>query len=296
MNNKLYGIISAIVTPMNSDESINHEKLVKQIDRMIASGIHGIFCLGTNGEFYALTYKEKLKIIETTVKAVAKRVPVYAGVGCTTTRETIELAQQAQILGADIASIITPYFGQVNQEQLFNHYKTIAENIDLPILLYNIPARTGNSIECTTLERLAAITNIIGIKDSSGNFDNILKYLEITNREFPVLSGNDSLILYTLMAGGHGAVSGCANIFPYKLAQIYELFKKGEIIESLKIQDSIRPIRNCLSLGNPNSIVKYIVNLCGHDVGPARSPFNISTELDEKLLKVIETYNLNEWN
>ncbi len=291
-----FGIIVALATPMHEDETINYIELRRQVNRMIQSGIHGLFCLGTNGEFYALNEEEKIQVLQTIIEENAGRLPVYAGVGCITTRETVRLAQKAQECGADAVSVITPFFGQVSQSELINHYRSVAESIDLPVILYNIPARTGNHIDYKTVEKLSKIKNIVAIKDSSGNFDNILKYLEVTERKFAVLSGNDSLILYTLMAGGTGAVAGCANIFPYKMAQIYNLYKQGKIKEAMEIQDGIRHIRNCLSMGNPNSVVKRTVNLLGYNIGPARAPFDISyAACDHKILEVLKTY-YEDWS
>jgi 4-hydroxy-tetrahydrodipicolinate synthase len=238
-----------------------------------------------------LSEEDKIRVLQTIIDENAGRLPVYAGVGCITTRDTVRLAQKAQECGADAVSVITPFFGQVSQNELINHYRSVAESIDIPVILYNIPGRTGNNIDYTTLEKLSRIDNIVAIKDSSGNFDNILKYLEVTGRRFAVLSGNDSLILYNLIAGGTGAVAGCANIFPNKMVQIYNLFKQGKIEEAMKIQDGIRPVRNCLSMGNPNSVVKRIVNLLGYNVGPARAPFDISySDCDNRILEVLETY------
>ena len=293
---KPYGVLSAMITPMNSDESINEVALRKQTDRFVESKIHGLFCLGTNGEFYALSHDEKIKVMQIVVEQTNKRKPVCAGVGCVTTAETVALAQKAQEIGADAISVITPYFGQVGQDELVAHYKSVAESVDIGVILYNIPARTGNSISRATVEKLAKVKNIVAIKDSSGSFDNILQYLEATGREFPVLSGNDSLILYTLMAGGVGGIAGTGNLFPNKMGSIYDLFLEKKYIEAQAIQDGIRHIRDCFSLGNPNSVVKRCAHLLGEEVGPIRRPFSGSFEKwDERLKTVLDMY-YKDWN
>ena len=289
------GIITALATPMYENGSVNFNELRNQVNRMIESGIHGLFCLGTNGEFYALSEHEKIEILKTVIDENKGRLPVYAGVGCVTTKDTVQLAQKAQECGADALSVITPYFGQVSQIELYNHYRSVAESTDLPVVLYNIPTRTGNSIDCETLEKLASIKNIVAIKDSSGNFDNTLKYLEVTQREFAVLAGNDSLILYTLIAGGVGAIAGCANIFPFKMSQIYELYNQNKLKEAMEIQDKIRYIRNCMTLGNPNSVVKRTVNLIGFPIGPARAPFDIPYTDCDPIIKKVLTMHYSEW-
>lgn len=288
------GVLAALATPMNDDETINFGELSNQVNRMIASGIHGLFCLGTNGEFYALSTDEKLAIMRTVKEAAGGRIPVVAGVGCVTTAETVRMSEQAQEIGVDALSVITPYFGQLTQDKMIAHYKSVAASVDMPVIIYNIPARTGNTVDWKTLEKLAGVKNITGIKDSSGNFDNILCYLEATGREFPVVAGNDSLILSTLTAGGTGAVAGCANIFPRKLASIYDLFIAGDIKAATETQDGVRAIRRCLSLGNPNSVIKRAACLVGQNLGPARKPFDVEIEkCDPVLLETIEKHYKN---
>ena len=194
--------------------------------------MHGIFVFGTNGEGYILDEEEKAEIIRVAVKAVNGRVPVYAGTGCVSTRDTIRMSRKAKELGADVLSIITPSFAAASQEELIQHYETVANAVDMPILLYNIPARTGNALAPATVQKLSQVANIVGAKDSSGNFDNILQYIEKTrggDKPFTVLSGNDSLILWTLLAGGKGAIAGCANVFPHTMVSIYEKFTAGDL-------------------------------------------------------------------
>ena len=288
---KPQGIITPILTPLTAEEKFNEQEMRQQINRLITAGVSGIFTLGTNGEFYALSQVEKIAIIKVVVGEVKGRVPVYAGTGCVTTQETIELSKIAQNLGVDVLSIISPYFAGISQADLYRHYSTIATAVDLPILLYNIPGRTGNNIDYTTVKKLAKFANIIGIKDSSGNFDNTLKYIENTDDRLSVLAGSDSLILWTLMAGGTGAISGCSNVFPELMVSIYKFWSEGNFAAANEAQKKIRPFRNVMQLGNPNSVVKRAVNLLGHPVGPAREPSNCNNpEIDAALFKVFELY------
>lgn len=273
---KIKGIIPAIITPMHEDESINEQELRNQVNRQVEAGVHGIFPFGTNGEGYILSESEKRRVLEIVVEAVAGRVPVYAGTGCISTKDTIKQSLMAKEVGADILSIITPSFAQASQDEIYEHYKAVAEAVDLPIVLYNIPARTGNAIAPATVEKLARIENIVGVKDSSGNFDNMLQYIEVT-RDIPgfaVLSGNDSLILWNLLAGGAGGVAGCANVYPKTMASIYNYFIAGNLDAARVAQDSIRSFRGCFRFGNPNTIVKTAVGLLGYPVGKCRAPFN----------------------
>lgn len=275
------GIIAAMATPFWEDESINEQELRNHVERMIAGGVHGLFCLGTNGEFYAMTEEEKVEVMKIVIDQNKGRLPVYVGTGCTTTKATIRLTQIAQQLGADCASIICPYYAQGSQQALYEHYKAVAEAVDIPILIYNMPARTGINVSWQTAAKLSEIKNIVGIKDSSGNFDNMLRYIEATRdleQPFAVLSGNDSLILWNLLAGGAGGIAGIANLFPHTLASIYNLYQQGDLKQARIVQDSIRPIRNCMAMANPNSVVKRAGNLMGYPLGPVRAPFDIHDE------------------
>ncbi len=290
-SSKIHGIITAMLTPMNGDESINYGELRNQVRRQINAGVHGLFCLGTNGEGYILSETEKLEIARTVIDENNGRLPVYAGTGCIGTRDTIELSKKAESLGADVLSVVAPYFAATSQNELYTHYASIAEAVDIPILLYNIPARTGVNLSVETVAKLAEIPNIVGIKDSSGNFDAILQYIEKTPDDFIVLSGNDSLVLWTLTAGGCGGICGIANLFPATMASIYETWKKGDFKEAKNIQASIRAMRDCFRLGNPNTIVKIAANLLGENVGPCRRPFYTDDKsVRQELSRVLDTY------
>lgn len=213
---EIKGIIPPIVTPMNEDESVNEKELRNQVNRQIKGGIHGLFPFGTNGEGYILNEKEKEEVLSIVIDETKGRVPVYAGTGCISTKDTIRQSQMAESLGADVLSIITPSFAAASQNELYDHYKAVAEAVDMPIVLYNIPARTGNALAPATVAKLSKIPNIVGAKDSSGNFDNMLQYIEQTrdSKDFAVLSGNDSLILWNLLAGGDRRYCGLRQRVP----------------------------------------------------------------------------------
>lgn len=276
---EIKGIISPVLTPMNpADESVNLDELRSQIERMIAGGVHGLFPFGTNGEGYILREKEKIEVLEAAIDQVKGRVPVYAGTGCISTRDTIRLSKKAQELGADVLSVITPSFAVASQKELYDHYAEVAKHVDIPIVLYNIPARTGNKLLPETVAELARDVDVImGAKDSSGDWDNLLAYINLTReleKDFRVLSGNDSLILKCLQAGGAGGIAGCANVYPKVLASIYDLFQVGKLEEAQAAQDSIASFRAVFQYGNPNTVVKKAVALLGYPVGDCRRPFN----------------------
>lgn len=284
------GIIAAMVTSLHDDETLNEAEIRNQVNRQIAAGVDAVFCLGTNGEFYILSDEEKARVIRIVVDEANGRVPVYAGTGCTGTQATIRLSLQAKELGADVLSVISPYFAAISQEEIYSHYKMLAEAVDLPIVMYNMPARTGNNIAPETVKKLAEIENIVGIKDSSGNWNNLLAYIQQTRgMEFSVLSGNDSLILSTLKEGGAGGITAVANIYPETMVAIYRRYIAGDLDGAEKAQESIAAIRSCFQYGNPNTVTKKATNLRGFPVGPCRAPFNnLSREAQETIQKVLE--------
>ena len=286
------GIITPVLTALTAEEKFDPQEYTAFINHLIEAGVQGIFPLGTNGEFYAFSQEEKIEIIKAAVKAVNGRVPVYAGTGCVTSKETIELSLAVQAMGGvDCLSIISPYFVAVSQDDIYRHYSAVAKAVDMPILLYNIPGRTGNNIDWKTVKKLAAFENIVGIKDSSGNFDNTLKYIENTDPSINVLMGSDSLILWALMAGATGAIAGCSNVFPELMVSIYNLWKEGKIAEANEAQKKIRPFRNVMQMGNPNSVVKRAAQLKGWKVGPAREPSNCANPaIDAALQEVFKLY------
>lgn len=289
---EIKGIIAPILTPMDEQENVNTAELRRQVERLIDAGIHGIFAFGTNGEGYILSEAEKELVLQTVIEQTDGRVPVYAGSGCVSTRDTIRMSRRAKDMGADVLSIITPWFAAASQEELVEHYTAVAKAVDMPIVLYNIPARTGNALQPATVERLSAVENIVGAKDSSGNFDNMLQYIERTkDRRFAVLSGNDSLILWNLLAGGTGGIAGCANVFPKNMVEIYEAFQRGDLERARICQDNIRAFRNCFKYGNPNTIVKTAAAMQGWPVGGCRKPFDhVSDEGKRAIQEVLKRY------
>ena len=204
------GIIPPVITPMNNDDeqTVNHEALRQQVERLLAGGVHGMFPLGTNGEAYALSFKEKEEILATVIDQVKGRVPVYAGTGCITTAETIRMSKRAEEMGADALSIITPSFALASQKELYDHYVAVAKQVNIPIILYNIPPRTGNKLLPETVQALCRdVDVIVGAKDSSGDIENLKAYIRLTrelDKDVAILAGNDGAILTCLKEGGAG--------------------------------------------------------------------------------------------
>lgn len=289
---EIKGIIPPVITPMNpEDESVNIPELRNQIERQIAGGVHGIFPFGTNGEAYILSLKEKEEILEATIDQVKGRIPVYAGTGCISTRDTIYMSKKAEEMGADVLSIITPSFALASQKELYDHYCEVARHVNIPIVLYNIPARTGNKLLPETVAKLAKDVDVImGAKDSSGDLDNLMAYISLTRdigKDFAVLAGNDGNILPCLKAGGAGGVAGRANLWPKTIASIYDCFVAGDLEKAQEAQDAIAILSRVFKYGNPNTIIKKGVALLGYPVGDCRKPFNYLCDEGIEELKAV---------
>lgn len=281
-----------MITPLDENQNINQKATCELIDYLINKGISGLFILGTNGEFHVLTDDEKVEFAKIVIKYTNNRVPVFVGTGGNSTREVINLSKRMEEIGASALSIITPYFVTPTQKELIVHYKAIAEAVNLPIMIYNMPGKTGINIEPESVRELAKVKNIIGIKDSSGKLDNMKAYIEATKGEdFGVFSGSDSIILDILKAGGHGAVAATANFLAGIDMAIYDNFIKGDLEAAQKAQDSIEELRRILKLGTIPSVIKKAVVLNGIDVGTARFPVTQPTgEALEEIKKVVENY------
>jgi 4-hydroxy-tetrahydrodipicolinate synthase len=292
---ELKGIITAMVTPFDKNQEINSDATKKLINKLINAGVNGIFILGTNGEFHLLTDDEKVAFAKLVINEVNKRVPVYVGTGGNSTREVIALSKKMEELGADALSVITPYFLVPTQEEVIMHYKAVAESVQIPIILYNIPKNTGMNLEVLTVAELAKVRNIVGIKDSSGKIENIKSYIEATKGEdFCVLSGSDSLILKALKLGATGAIAATSNLITELDVSIYQNFLMGHMEAAEKAQNDIDLLRNILKLGTVPSILKKSVELSGIPVGPARLPIiEPKAEIVLKIKEMLNYYKLS---
>ena len=286
----LTGIIPPVVTPFTADHELDLPRLKTHIDFMLSHGVHGIFVLGTTGEFYALDEREKQSVIATAVAHVSGRSPVYAGTGAVTTREVLRLTSIAEREGARGVSVITPYFIKPTQAELHDHFLRIAESTQISVVLYNNPATCGGlSIEPETVARLAEVPNIIGIKDSSGDLQNTIEIIRQTPRNtFSVLNGRDTLILSALMAGAQGAIPASCNIAPELCVGIYQSFATGNLTVAKEFQSRLHPLRMAMSLGTGNGAIKEALTLRGLSCGPNRLPIApVSNEKKAKLKAIL---------
>lgn len=284
----------AIVTPFHEDGSINYEKFAELVEFQIAGGTDAIIVCGTTGESSTLTHEEHLDMIRFCVETVKGRVPVVAGTGSNCTETAVYLSQEAEKYGADALLLVTPYYNKATQNGLFAHYKTVADSVKLPIILYNVPSRTGCNIQPQTAVRLCTeVENIVGIKEASGNISQIAKLQSLADGKVELYSGNDDQIVPILSLGGKGVISVLSNVAPRQTHDICQKFFDGDVEGSMREQ--LRAIDLCDALFcevNPIP-VKAALNLMGKEVGPARMPLS---EMDpqnlERLKKSMQEYGI----
>ncbi len=281
------GIIPPIVTPFREDGSIDYAVYRQMVDHLIAEGVHGVFPMGTTGEFYAVSDEDYQKLLEVTVETVNGRVDVYAGANDITTRGVIRrLETIARVGGIDAVSVLTPMFVSQTQEELYRHYKTIAGSTELPIVLYNNKPKTNVTVEPRTVARLAEIPNIVGMKDSTGDFTNTAEYLRLTRDipDFNVLLGRDTLIYAGLCYGASGAIASCANVAPRLVADIYDKYMAGDLAGALAAQFKLNPLRIACNMGTfPATIKEGLVQL-GYPVGKCLDPIGELSDAEKAAL------------
>ena len=284
----------AIVTPFHEDGSIHFEKFAQLVEDQIAGGTDAIIVCGTTGESSTLTHEEHLEMIRFCVETVKGRVPVVAGTGSNCTETAVYLSKEAQKYGADALLLVTPYYNKATQNGLYAHYKKVADSVELPIILYNVPSRTGCNILPQTAVRLCTeVENIVGIKEASGNISQIAKLQSLADGKVDVYSGNDDQIVPILSLGGKGVISVLSNVAPRQTHDICQKFFEGDVEGSMKEQ--LRAINLCDALFcevNPIP-VKAALNLMGKEVGPARMPLSeMEPQNVERLRKVMEEYGI----
>ena len=281
------GCGTAIATPFN-EEGVNLKEFAKLLEEQIDQGVDAIIVCGTTGESATMTEEERLQTIECAVKTSKGRVPIIAGTGSNNTKAVIEMNKKVQKLGVDGVLIVTPYYNKTTQKGLIEHYKIIAQNTTLPIILYNVPSRTGVNILPQTCLELSKIENIVAIKEASGNISQIAEIANLCRDNLNIYSGNDDQIIPILSLGGKGVISVLSNIKPKYTHDMCEKFFKGEIEEACKMQiDAIPLIKALFSEVNPIP-VKAGLNMIGYDYGIPRLPLiEMSDEGKEILRKTL---------
>ena len=243
--NKFRGAFVAIVTPMTNGR-IDEQGLKDLIEFQIAGGTHGIVPCGTTGESATMSHEEHHRVVELTIKTVAGRVPVLAGTGSNSTAESIELTRHAKEAGADGALMITPYYNKPSQEGLYQHFKAVAEAVDIPIILYNVPGRTSVNMLPETVARCAEIANIVGIKEATGNLAQISDVIRLCPEDFAVLSGDDPTCMATVAIGGTGVISVTSNVAPKEMAQMMDAALAGDFAKARALHYKLFPLMQAM--------------------------------------------------
>ena len=268
----------AIITPFN-ENGIDFDSLGNLIDFHLNNNTDAIIVCGTTGEAATMPDEEHLSAIEYTVKRVNKKIPVIAGTGSNDTVHGIKLSKEAQRLGADALLVVTPYYNKTNKQGLINHFTAIAESVNIPIILYNVPSRTGMNISLEVLEELVKIDNIVGIKEASGNASYLMEVAARFGDRFDIYSGNDDIIVPVMSVGGKGVISVLANVLPKETHDICKLYLDGKTEESMRLQFKYLDLINTLFCEVNPIPVKTALNLMGFNVGKLRMPLY---EMDEK--------------
>ncbi|MBB5042133.1 dihydrodipicolinate synthase family protein [Shinella fusca] len=285
----------ALVTCFNEDETVNYQATRAQVRRQVEAG-NNIMCAGTNGDFSALTFEEKVRLTEEVVDEVGGRVRVIVNAGMPATFETLKLAREFDRIGVTGIAVITPFFIACTQDGLIRHFSTVADAVTTPVYLYDIPARTQNHIEPETARTLAGHGNIAGIKDSGGARETLEAYLQVAKEVdgFEVYSGPDHLVLWALQNGAAGCISGLGNAMPQVLADLLKAYNVGDIAQAEKQQATFAAFRTDLyALGFAPAMVKRALYLQDSSVGASRQPALLpNAEQDEKIAGILRRYGL----
>ncbi len=286
------GAIVAIVTPFKNGR-VDEEKLRELIEFQIAGGTDGIVPCGTTGESATLSHEEHERVVEITVEAVNKRVPVIAGTGSNSTEEALRLTRHAHACGADGALMVCPYYNRPSPEGLYRHFKTIAEAVPIPIIPYNIPGRTGVNMMPETVARLARIDNIVGIKEASGSLKQMSDVIRLCGPDFAVLSGDDFFTLPLMSIGGKGVISVVSNVAPADMAALVDAAAAGDMEKALALHHRLTPLVDALFIETNPVPVKALLQMMGRIDGEVRLPLCRLTDANlEKLRQAAMNYGL----
>ncbi len=282
------GAMTAMVTPFDKEGKVDEEGLRENVRFQIKKGIHGLVPVGTTGECATLSYEEHNRVIDVVVDAAKGKVPVLAGTGSNSTWEATMLTKHAKEVGTDGALLVVPYYNKPTQAGLYQHYKRIAEEVDLPQVIYNIPSRTGVNMLPETTAKLAKVKNIVGVKEASGDLKQIARIIELAGKEFSVISGDDSLTLEIMKLGGVGIISVTSNLVPDKLVKMVDSFRSGDVQTAKRINDELAPLIKALFIETNPGPVKMAMNWMGMAAGGLRLPLvELEPENQEKLRKVL---------
>lgn len=268
----LKGSLVALITPMRQDGALDEKAFQDFVDWQVRQGTHGLVPVGTTGESPTLSHAEHKRVVELCIEAAGKRVPVVAGTGSNSTEEAIDFTRHAKAAGADAALVVTPYYNRPTQEGLYLHFKAISEAVDLPLIIYNIPARSAVDMTVETMARLAKLPNILGVKDATANLARPLHQKRSCGAEFVQLSGEDHTAVAFLASGGVGCISVTANVAPRLCADMHEAWERGEAGTAMTIQERLLPVHDAMFCETSPGPVKYAAHLLGHCEETCRLP------------------------
>ena len=266
------GSLVALITPMREDGSVDEKAYAAFVDWQITEGTHGVVPVGTTGESPTLSHDEHRRVVEIAIDVAKGRIPVIAGAGSNSTEEAIALTRHAKEAGADAALIVTPYYNKPTQEGMYLHFSAIADAVDLPIIIYNIPSRSVVDMSVETMARLARHKNIVGVKDSSANLARPLHQRRECGAEFCQLSGEDHTAVAFLAAGGNGCISVTANVAPRLCGDMHTAWMEGRVDEAMAIQNRLLPLHDALFVETSPGPVKYAASLLGKTTERCRLP------------------------
>jgi 4-hydroxy-tetrahydrodipicolinate synthase len=266
------GSLVALVTPMREDGSIDEDAFARFIDWQIAEGTNGIVPVGTTGESPTLNHDEHKRVVEIAVEVARKRVPVIAGAGSNATAEAVGLARHAKSVGADGVLVVTPYYNKPTQDGLYRHFGAIADAVDVPLIIYNIPGRSVVDMSVETMARLAKHRNIVGVKDATANLSRPLHTRRACGADFVQLSGEDHTAISFLAAGGHGCISVTANVAPRLCAEMHAAWRQGDAARAIAIQDRLVPLHDAMFVETNPAPVKLAASLLGYGTPNCRLP------------------------
>ncbi len=266
------GSFTALITPMRADGSLDEGAFRDLVEWQIAEGTEGLVPVGTTGESPTLSHAEHKRVVELCIEAAAGRVPVMAGAGSNSTAEALDFAQHAKRVGADAILVVTPYYNKPTQEGMFLHFSMIADAVDIPMFIYNIPGRSVVDMTPETMGRLAKHPNIVGVKDATANLARPLHQRAACGNDFVQLSGEDHTALSFNAAGGHGCISVTSNIAPRLCAEMQKAWREGRVCEAMMIQDRLLPVHDALFCETSPGPVKYAASLLGRGSAFCRPP------------------------
>ena len=287
------GAYTALITPFAADESVDEGEIRALVDDQIEKGIAGLVPVGTTGESPTVTHDENIRIVEIVVKQAAGRVPVIAGTGSNSTREAIDMTLRARDIGANATLQVAPYYNKPNQEGFYQHFTRVADEGGLPVIVYNIPGRTGRNIETDTMIRLAAHPNIAAVKEASGSIAQVMDVISRKPKDFDVLSGDDNLALPLMLLGGSGVISVASNLIPDRMSALAAAALRGDHTTALEMHYALLPFFRAIFMDTNPIPIKYAMHLAGYSEDVYRLPMcPLAPELKQKLKTILSETGL----